>query len=194
MKQNAVSLMEAQVLQWLEAADSLGLAVWLSLLLNIIISVAGIVPSFFITAANLIFFGFTTGLLLSFLGEALGAIVSFCLYRKGLNSLRRKASSRHRLLKRLQETEGKEAFVLILALRLLPFVPSGIVTLASAGSRVSLLTFAFASSLGKIPALFMEAYSVYHVLNWTLQGKLILGFVSVSMLVIFAIKSRKPLL
>ena len=66
--------MELQILQWFE--NSRIYAVWISIFLNIIISVLGIVPSVFITAANISFFGFKNGLFLSILGEALGAIIS----------------------------------------------------------------------------------------------------------------------
>jgi uncharacterized membrane protein YdjX (TVP38/TMEM64 family) len=59
-------------------------------------------------------------------------------------------------------------------MRLLPFVPSGLVTFAAAIGRVSALVFTTASSLGKVPALFLEAYSVNEVTQFTWQGKLIL--------------------
>jgi uncharacterized membrane protein YdjX (TVP38/TMEM64 family) len=60
------------------------LAIFVSIIINIIISILGVVSSFFITAANIGFFGFGNGLLISITGEAIGAIISFYLYRKGL--------------------------------------------------------------------------------------------------------------
>lgn len=165
--------MEIQVFQWLE---EMGLyAVWVSLLLNIVISILGIIPSFFITAANVSFFGFGYGLLISILGEALGAMASFVLYRKGISKVKQKIPLTHKYLEKLQDTKGTEAFFLILTLRIFPFVPSGLVTLASAYSRTGFLNFSIASTLGKIPALGIEAYSIYQVIEWEWQGKLILG-------------------
>ena len=58
-------------------------AIGISLLLSILVAVAGILPSFFITAANILFFGFWEGTLISFIGEAVGALIAFWLYRKG---------------------------------------------------------------------------------------------------------------
>ena len=82
----------------------------------------------------------------------------------------------------MQQTHGIEAFILILALRFLPFIPSGVVTLVSAGSKVGVFNFSIASTLGKIPALVIEAYSIQQILHWSWQGKVILGVASVLML------------
>lgn len=165
--------MELQVLQWFEETGLY--AVWISLILNVIISILGFIPSVFITAANINFFGFGHGLLISILGEALGAIISFGLYRTGITKVKDKISLSNKYLGKLQNTTGMEAFWLILILRIFPFAPSGLVTLASAYSRVGLLNFSVASTLGKIPALGIEAYSIYQIIEWDWQGKVILG-------------------
>ena len=72
-----------------------------------------------------------------------------------------------------------EAFTLIFALRIFPFIPSGLVTLVSASSQVGIWHYSIASTLGKTPALVIEAYSIYQILNWRFQGKVILGFASI---------------
>ncbi|RFB15282.1 TVP38/TMEM64 family protein [Bacillus sp. HNG] len=154
-------------------------AVVVSLLVNILISLFGVIPSVFITAANLLVFGFWKGTFLSFLGETIGAIVTFWLYRKGFKRVVGKKLNKYPLVSKLLDTKGKEAFFLILSLRLLPFIPSGLVTFASAVGTVSLIVFLFASSIGKIPALLIEAYSVHQVTNWTTEGKLILSILSI---------------
>ncbi|MED4971351.1 TVP38/TMEM64 family protein [Parageobacillus toebii] len=154
----------------------------ISIVINIIISILGLVPSVFLTAANLAVFGFWKGTFLSFAGEAIGAIISFVLYRKGFRKLSvTKLFSHPKVpkVRRLLEAKGLEAFFLILSLRLLPFVPSGVVTFVAAIGKTSLLIFMIASSIGKIPALLLEAYSVYQLMNWTWQGKVILTFLSV---------------
>jgi uncharacterized membrane protein YdjX (TVP38/TMEM64 family) len=48
--------------------------------------------------------------------------------------------------------------------------------------KISLLPFVIASSLGKIPALFIEAYSVYQVTEFGWQGKVILGLTAIIIL------------
>ncbi|EMI09959.1 TVP38/TMEM64 family protein [Anoxybacillus gonensis] len=172
--------MEEQVIALFHTYPSI--AFLLSIGINIVISILGVVPSVFLTAANLAVFGFWQGTFLSFIGEAVGAIVSFLLYRKGFRKLSETKWFSYQKVKRLLEAEGVEAFSLVLSLRLLPFVPSGLVTFVAAIGRMSLLLFLVASSLGKLPALLLEAYSVYQVMNWTWQGKVILTLVSAFLL------------
>ena len=165
-------------------------AIILSLVLNILIGISGVVPTVFITAANILFFGFWYGTFISFIGEALGAMVAFFLYRKGFKQVSREKLKGYPRVVRLLEAREKEAFLLILSLRLLPFVPSGFVTFASAIGAVSAWTFVVASSIGKIPALVLEAYSVYNVTEWNTEGKIILGVVALAGIYIFVNKRR----
>ncbi|WP_246197213.1 TVP38/TMEM64 family protein [Cytobacillus depressus] len=142
------------------------LAVLFSLIINMLIAISGILPSAFITAGNIAFFGFEKGLVVSIAGEAAGAIVSFVFYRKGLIKLLPSLEkTKSRLLLKLKNTAGAEAIFLVLLLRFLPFIPSGAVTLAAAFSKMGLVSFSVASTLGKIPSLFIEAYSVNQVLS-----------------------------
>lgn len=154
------------------------LAIIASLLISIVIAVLGIIPSVFITGANILFFGFWQGTLISFLGETIGAAIAFFLYRKGFKKTAAKNLDRFPKAKALINAEGKTAFTLILSLRLLPFVPSGLVTFAAAIGKVSIAAFLVASSLGKVPALLIEAYSVYQVTKFGWQGKLILAVIA----------------
>ncbi|MCL6586981.1 MAG: VTT domain-containing protein [Anoxybacillus sp.] len=163
--------MEEQVIALFHTYPSI--AFLISIAINIVISILGVVPSVFLTAANLAVFGFWKGTFVSFVGEAVGAIVSFVLYRKGFRKLSETKWFSYPKVKRLLAAEGVEAFSLILSLRLLPFVPSGLVTFVAAIGHTSLLIFIIASSIGKLPALLLEAYSVYQVMNWTWQGKVI---------------------
>lgn len=156
-------------------------AIPISIIINIIVAVLGVIPSFFVTGANLISFGFWKGTLISFVGEALGAIVAFYLYRKGFKKFSQKSLSKYPMLNRLIHAKGKKAFFLILSLRMLPFLPSSLVTLAGAVGSVSPLVFAAASIIGKIPALMVETYSVYQVKQFEWQGKIILTIIAVYM-------------
>ncbi len=165
------------------------LALLISLAVSIAIAVAGVLPSVFITAANIIFFGFWEGTFISFLGEALGAGVAFLLYRKGFKKTVEHGIQKYPRVQRLMAAEGKEAFSIIFSLRLVPFIPSGLITFAAAIGKVSFVVFIVASSLGKIPALLIEAYSVYEVKAFGWQGKLILAAVAIA-LVYYFIKKR----
>lgn len=155
-----------------------GMPVWLAILfsvmVNIIISVVGFMPSTFVTAANIIYFGFAGGLVLSIVGEAAGAMVSFFLYRKSFEKLSSKLPGKkpNKWIGKLMATSGKEAFILVILLRIFPFAPSGLVTLAASISRMGAAAFMVSSTVGKIPALFIEAYSVHTVMGWKAEYQL----------------------
>lgn len=164
-------------------------AIVLSILLNICISLFGFIPSVFLTVINLKFFGLAGGFSISLIGEALGALVAFWLYRLGFRKIVEKKVP-HPKIQKLLHVKGKEAFLLIFSLRLIPFIPSSLVTLYAALGKVSWGWFAFASTIGKVPALLMEVYSVKEVVNGTLLGKIILGLLGIITLV-YVWKKRK---
>lgn len=158
-------------------------AIFISIIINVFISIAGFVPSVFLTAANLAVFGFWNGMFVSFIGEGIGAVVSFLLYRKGLRKISESKAFRRPMVQRLLEVEGKQAFALVFSLRLLPFVPSGVVTFFAAVGQMSMIIFAVSSTLGKFPALLLEAYSANQMIQWTWQGKLILTLFALVLLI-----------
>ncbi len=174
-----------------EAIASSGhLSIVVSIVLNILISVLGFIPSVFITAANITVFGFQGGLIVSYLGETIGAAVSFLLYRKGIQAIQPKFM-KNRWIMRLQNSQGSPAFGMILLLRLLPFIPSGVINLAAALSKTSLLIFFIATSIGKLPALLLEAYSVKQALNASDEAKIILVLLLFIFAALYYVKRKK---
>ncbi|OEH86596.1 hypothetical protein BHU72_10060 [Desulfuribacillus stibiiarsenatis] len=167
-------------------------AMVISIMLGVVIAIMGVLPSYFLTAANLVFFGFWTGTLISFIGEVLGAILAFILYRMGFRNFLQKQLEKYPKAQRLINAEGKDAFMLVLTLRLLPFMPSGLVTFGGAIGKISLLSFAIASSIGKLPALLFEAFSVYQVTQFNWLGKVIL-FLALLYFVYLLFKSRNSI-
>jgi uncharacterized membrane protein YdjX (TVP38/TMEM64 family) len=165
------------------------LAVIISIFLSILIAVVGVLPSFFITAANILFFGFWNGTFISFIGESVGAAVAFILYRKGFKKAMEARLLQYKKLKKLLSAQNKEAFQLVFSLRLIPYVPSGLITFAAAIGNVSFNYFLVASSLGKIPALLLEAYSVYGVTHFDWLGKLTL--LLIGLLFVYILIKRK---
>jgi uncharacterized membrane protein YdjX (TVP38/TMEM64 family) len=166
----------------------------LSILANVIIALSGVLPSAFLTAANIALFDFQMGLFISIIGEAVGAIVSFFFYRKGLIKFSNRIHWKNKLLLKLQHTSGWEAVFLVLILRTLPFVPSGVVTLFAAYSKMGIFSFGIASTLGKIPSLFIEAYAVDRALELRLEWQLlILVFIILVWVIYLYRKNRKGL-
>lgn len=168
-------------------------AILISLAINVLVAVVGVLPSVFVTAANVLFFGFWPGTLISFAGEALGAFIAFLLYRFGFKRSLSGIMVKYPAAKKLIDATGQQAFFAIISLRLIPFVPSGIITFAAAVGKVGAVLFLVASSLGKIPALLLEAYAAYQVTAFGWQGKLILLLAGIYLLYLFYKKTAsKP--
>jgi uncharacterized membrane protein YdjX (TVP38/TMEM64 family) len=164
--------MREAILQFFQ--DYPHIAVLSAFVFSVVVAFIGLVPSFFITAANVHFFGLVEGLLITFFGEAVGALLAFILYRKGFKKGVTHKLEKYKKAKALLEADQRDAFWLIFSLRLVPLVPSGLVTFTAAMGRITAIGFLFASSLGKLPSLLLEAYAVYQVVHFSWQGKLIL--------------------
>ncbi|MGI6685921.1 MAG: TVP38/TMEM64 family protein [Bacillota bacterium] len=136
-----------------------------SLGISIIIAIAGILPSIMVTAANVLLFGPGYGFIISWLGEILGAVVSFYLYRAGLKKPFRNLTANYPRVQKITAYEGRKVGLLLFQTRLLPFLPSGIVTFAGAMSKVNLTVFFLATALGKIPSLLIETFVSYDLIN-----------------------------
>ncbi|WP_297520980.1 VTT domain-containing protein [uncultured Clostridium sp.] len=166
------------------------LAIPISLLVSIIVALLGIVPSFFVTGANIIFFGPVKGFLISLLGEVIGGVITFYLYRLGF---KKKAEnlSRYKMIGNIIQSKGKKAAMLIFEARLLPFVPSGFVTLAAAISEVSIVPYTVATILGKIPSIGLEAIVSYDLIN--INDNFIRLFITIASIILiwFTMKKRK---
>lgn len=127
---------------------------------NLLVGAIGFIPSFFMTALNISLYGLGAGLLLSLIGEVFGVWIGFHLYRFGFSKM--KAEWReHRLWRYLHSRSANQIFFGIIALRLLPFVPSGLVTAAASATPIRSATFLLASTIGKIPAVAFEVAAVY---------------------------------
>jgi uncharacterized membrane protein YdjX (TVP38/TMEM64 family) len=167
-------------------------AILLSIIFNIVVAIVAVVPSVFITAVNVTFFGFWQGMWISFIGEALGALIAFILYRKGVRAFKMDKKITNPKIQKLLDVNGKEAFFLILWLRLLPFMPSGLVTVLAALGHVSLTVYFIASSIGKFPATLLEAYTTNEVINFTIEGKIFIGVLLIA-LMLYYIRKRKQM-
>lgn len=168
------------------------LAIPISLLASTLIAIVGILPSFFVTAANIIFFGPIKGFMISLFGEVIGAYFSFYIYRKGF---KRKVESinleKYKLLKNITKSEGKKAAFLVGEGRLLPFIPSGFVTLAASISNISVGYFIIATAIGKVPSIALEALVSYDLININKNYLRLFLTVIIVVVIYFTVKKNK---
>jgi uncharacterized membrane protein YdjX (TVP38/TMEM64 family) len=141
------------------------MAVPISLLISIAISLMGVLPSVFVTGANIVFFGPVQGFLISLLGETTGAYITFTVYRLGFKKKIEEFTDKHKLLSEIVNSEGKKAGLLICEGRIIPFIPSGFVTLAASISNVNIKVFTVATLIGKAPSIALEALVSYDIIN-----------------------------
>lgn len=127
---------------------------------NLLIGALGFIPSVFMTALNISLYGLGVGLMLSLIGEVFGVWIGFHLYRFSFSKM--KAEWRqHRIWRYLHSRNIRQLFFGIIILRLLPFVPSGLVTAAASATTIRSTHFLLASTIGKIPAVALEVAAVY---------------------------------
>ncbi|MGL5415511.1 MAG: TVP38/TMEM64 family protein [Clostridium sp.] len=145
-------------------------AIFISVFISVIIAILGIVPSVFVTGANIVFFGPFLGFLISLLGETVGNYVSFKVYKKGLKKGIEEKFSKYKVLDKIKNSSGNKCALLILEGRIIPFVPSGIVTLAASLSSIDDLRYTLATCIGKIPSIGLEVLVSYGILSAGAKG------------------------
>lgn len=133
------------------------LAILISLLISLLIAISGVIPSVFVTGANILIFGPIKGFIISLLGEVLGAWVTFYLYRFGFKKKAESLGKNHKLVQRIIDSTGIKAGLLVMQGRLIPFIPSGFITLAASISNIPIRYFILGTFIGKIPSILIEA-------------------------------------
>ena len=132
----------------------------LLLIFNISMGAVGFFPSFLLTSLNISSLGLNIGIILSLSGEIFGAIAGFYLYRYGFSKVNPKWLKRP-FWRYIQSSSISRVFWAIILLRLIPFVPSGLVTAGAALMPIPGGLFIIASTIGKIPAVSLEVAVVY---------------------------------
>jgi len=146
------------------------IAILISIVISILIAISGVIPSVFVTGANILFFGPVWGFFISLLGEAIGGWITFRLYRKGFKKSFNNFTDKHELLKKIAKSSGNRAAFLIIQGRIIPFIPSGFVTLAAALSNIDDFRYNLATLVGKIPSILLEVLISYEVISQGAKG------------------------
>ncbi|MDT8860572.1 TVP38/TMEM64 family protein [Alkalihalobacillus sp. MEB130] len=97
------------------------------------------------------------GSLITWIGSSLASILMFAFVRYGYQDWGRKWLYRYDRLSKVTVLFERNAFMTIFLTRLIPIIPSIVVNIYSALSRVSFLRYSIASSLGKVPSMILFA-------------------------------------
>ncbi|GAB6180873.1 hypothetical protein JCM14036_21920 [Desulfotomaculum defluvii] len=137
-------------------------AILISIFINVAISLSGVIPSVFLTAANVLVFGLFEGFLISWAGEISGAAISFLLYRWGVKSIAKLSTDQWKISKTVNSLSGIKQIYFLTVLRMAPFIPSGLINLLGAITTISFTNFIIATILGKFPSLVLETSFSYN--------------------------------
>lgn len=131
-------------------------AIIISFILDVIINIAGFLPSIFFSTANGLIFGIVPGIIISWLAETVGVIISFMLMRYILRDSAEKLIQKSQFLLKVDDFSSSNGLAVMLFARTIPYFPSGIITALGAISRISLRDYAIANLIGKFPSTALE--------------------------------------
>lgn len=131
-------------------------AIIISFIFDVIINIAGFLPSIFFSTANGLIFGIVPGIIISWLAETVGVIISFMLMRYILRDSAEKLIQKSQFLLKVDDFSSSNGLAVMLFARTIPYFPSGIITALGAISRISLRDYAIANLIGKFPSTALE--------------------------------------
>lgn len=168
-------------------------AFFVSILINIIANLSGVIPTIICSGANGIVFGLIGGIFASWIGESVGTVLAFILYRSALRGLAEKLITQSPYLKKVDEFGSRNGFKAVLIARLMPMAPSSVITMVGAISSITFFDFFWATWLGKFPSIALEVV-IGHDLVFASENKLrlalLLGFVALIYLVFWYVKRK----
>ena len=138
-------------------------AVLVSILLDVLVNVSGVLPSIFISTANALVFGLFWGFILSFL-----------LMRLMFRDLARHLMEKNRLIRRMGTYDNWKIVALS---RMIPYLPNGLVTAVCAVSDISFLHHLEGSLIGKFPSVFIEVFVGHDMVYYKTNGARLLGLI-----------------
>jgi uncharacterized membrane protein YdjX (TVP38/TMEM64 family) len=139
-----------------------------SILLNVVISITGVLPSIFLSGANAVVFGLWGGFFVSLAGELAGAVIAFLLYRKGSGlSKKLKQWSESNWVERVNQSSRFKQIAGIALLRINPLLPSGFVNFGVALSKITLFDFFLGTFIGKVPSMVFETFVGHDLVFFT---------------------------
>jgi uncharacterized membrane protein YdjX (TVP38/TMEM64 family) len=158
------------ILEWMGDTDRIVIVLLAAVLLSLFPVVPYPVAGGIIGAA----FGPVLGGIVTWFGSAAASILMFAMVRYGFRDWGMKLLHERPVLDKLTAMFERHAFLAILVARLVPVVPSILVNVYAALSRVSFPVYAIASAVGKIPAMLLFASAGSRLLSEPRQAAVML--------------------
>ncbi|MDH4615560.1 TVP38/TMEM64 family protein [Brevibacillus sp. AY1] len=141
------------ILKWFQEADNISLVTFMAT----IMALFPVIPYPLVGGVIGAAYGPVWGGLVTWIGSTAASILMFLFVRYGYQEWGTRILIRYERIGKLTGMFERNAFLTIAFARCIPIVPSIVVNVYCALSRVSFLTYAIASALGKIPAMLLFA-------------------------------------
>ncbi|MCY9693398.1 TVP38/TMEM64 family protein [Paenibacillus alginolyticus] len=132
-------------------------------------------------------YGLLIGSFINLSISTFAAALMFFLVRGVFKSTGRNYLTRYNRIEKLTSLFEKNAFLSILSLRMLPFVPAQIVNIFSAISQVSFGSFLLATLVGKIPVMLVYTLIGKQVVTDSSQLIVTIGLYGIFLLIVYGI-------
>lgn len=150
-----IFIYQEPLLQWFQYTKDY--SIFLTMFIATLFALFPIIPFPIIGGIIGAMYGTLLGGFVTWVASTAASLIMFLFIRYVFQSWGLKIIHRYKKLEMITAMFERNAFITILVSRLIPFIPSIVVNAYSAVSRVSFLSYAIASSLGKIPAMLLFA-------------------------------------
>lgn len=181
------------MLAWVEASNSIPLVI----LIAITVALFPVFPYPLVGGMIGAAFGPLLGGVITWIGSAAASIIMFLFVRYGYQEWGNRFLHRQNRLGQVTALFENNAFLTILFSRFIPFIPSFMINVYSAISRVSFISYTMASSLGKMPAMLLYAVVGDNLMTEPRNIMVTMGvygvFISLTLLIYRFWKRKQPI-
>lgn len=149
------------ILVWIRSTDSMTLIMFMAVIMALFPVIPYPVVGGVIGAA----LGPVIGGIVTWVGSTVASILMFMFIRYGYQEWGDRVLYRYNRLGKVTTMFERNAFMTILFTRLIPFIPSIVINVYAALSKVTFASFSIASALGKIPAMLLFSMVGDHLMT-----------------------------
>jgi uncharacterized membrane protein YdjX (TVP38/TMEM64 family) len=144
------------IISWIQNSETENLPIML--FLSVLLATIPIIPFTLFSGLMGAKYGAMLGSVINWFGGVSAAVIYFILSRYFFRNYFCTYMKNVKGIEKFQNTIEKNAFIAILYSRMIPIIPPPVVNIYSGVSNISLGTFLAATSIGKIPPVFMVAF------------------------------------
>ncbi|WP_339271119.1 TVP38/TMEM64 family protein [Paenibacillus sp. FSL K6-1330] len=149
------------ILVWIRSTDSIMLMMFMAVIMALFPVIPYPVVGGVIGAA----LGPVIGGIVTWVGSTVASILMFMFIRYGYQEWGDRVLYRYNRLGKVTTMFERNAFLTILFTRLIPFIPSIVINVYAALSKVTFASYSIASALGKIPAMLLFSMVGDHLMT-----------------------------